>query len=137
MKTLRYWKSGLVLILGMGRLFLPSLGGQEDIENLEIYDLDELAIEEIPIEDNIMPTSRPFDSVYGAARSILDTPRNVTIISRAQLDAIAIKDVRDFSKLTSSSYTKTNFGAPSTPNLRGQEADLFVNGMRRGGIRQW
>ncbi len=133
MKPPRKWKSRLVPILGMSVLFLPSLGGQEEMENLEIYDLDELAIEEIPIEDNIMPTSRPFDSVYGAARSILDTPRNVTIISRAQLDAIAIKDVRDFSKLTSSSYTKTNFGAPSTPNLRGQEADLFVNGMRRGG----
>ena len=133
MKLLRFWKSVLVLILAMCRLFLPALGRQEEIENLEIYDLDELAIEEIPIEDNIMPTSRPFDSVYGAARSILDTPRNVTIISRAQLDAIAIKDVRDFSRLTSSSYTKTNFGAPATPNLRGQEADLFVNGMRRGG----
>ena len=129
MKNRRYWKPGLVLILGS----LSPLGGQQEEENLEIYDLPELAIEEIPIEENIMPTSRPFNSVYGTNRSILETPRNVTIISRAQLDAIAIKDVRDFSRLTSSSYTKTNFGAPATPNLRGQEADLFVNGMRRGG----
>ncbi|EDY81554.1 TonB-dependent receptor plug domain protein [Verrucomicrobiia bacterium DG1235] len=95
--------------------------------------MDAFISEEVPIEENILPTSRPFNSVYGTERSILDTPRNVTIISREQLDAIAIKDVRDFSKLTSSSYTKTNFGSPSTPNLRGQEADLFVNGMRRGG----
>lgn len=106
---------------------------QEDDEKLDTYDLAELSIDEIPIEENIMPNSRPFNSVYGTDRSILDTPRNVTIISREQLDAIAIKDVRDFSKLTSSSYTKTNFGAPTTPNLRGQEADTFVNGMRRGG----
>ncbi|MDQ8187775.1 TonB-dependent receptor plug domain-containing protein [Pelagicoccus sp. SDUM812002] len=96
-------------------------------------ELDAFISEEVPIEENILPTSRPFNSVYGTERSILDTPRNVTIISREQLDAIAIKDVRDFSKLTSSSYTKTNFGSPSTPNLRGQEADLFVNGMRKGG----
>ncbi len=133
MKIWRYWKPGLVLILGMTLLSPLQLVGQQDDENLEIYDLPELAIEEIPIEENIMPTSRPFNSVYGAERSILDTPRNVTIISREQLDAIAIKDIRDFSKLTSSSYTKTNFGAPATPNLRGQEADLFINGMRRGG----
>lgn len=99
----------------------------------EPEELDAFISEEIPVEENILPTSRPFNSVYGTDRSILDTPRNVTIISREQLDAIAIKDVRDFSKLTSSSYTKTNFGSPSTPNLRGQEADLFVNGMRRGG----
>ncbi|MDQ8205476.1 TonB-dependent receptor plug domain-containing protein [Pelagicoccus sp. SDUM812003] len=99
----------------------------------EPEELDAFISEEVPIEENILPTSRPFNSVYGTDRSILDTPRNVTIISREQLDSIAIKDVRDFSKLTSSSYTKTNFGSPSTPNLRGQEADLFVNGMRRGG----
>ncbi len=99
----------------------------------EPEDLGTFITEEVPIEENILPTSRPFNSVYGTERSILDTPRNVTIISREQLDSIAIKDVRDFSKLTSSSYTKTNFGSPSTPNLRGQEADLFVNGMRRGG----
>ncbi|MEM9160020.1 MAG: TonB-dependent receptor plug domain-containing protein [Verrucomicrobiota bacterium] len=106
-----------------------SLSAQDDAPE----ELDAFISEEVPIEENILPTSRPFNSVYGTDRSILDTPRNVTIISREQLDAIAIKDVRDFSKLTSSSYTKTNFGSPSTPNLRGQEADLFVNGMRRGG----
>ena len=127
-----YWKKHLSVFLGLIVPFMATFA-QENDENLDTYDLAELSIDEIPIEENIMPTSRPFNSVYGTNRSILDTPRNVTIISREQLDAIAIKDVRDFSKLTSSSYTKTNFGSPSTPNLRGQEADLFTNGMRRGG----
>lgn len=128
-----YWKKYLAVLLGIAMSFGTTFAQEDDDSNLQTFDLEELAIEEIPIEENIMPTSRPFNSVYGSNRSILDTPRNVTIISREQLDAIAIKDVRDFSKLTSSSYTKTNFGAPSTPNLRGQEADMFVNGMRRGG----
>lgn len=120
--------------LFLAGLFATSLSAQTDNpESEEPEELDAFISEEIPVEENILPTSRPFNSVYGTDRSILDTPRNVTIISREQLDAIAIKDVRDFSKLTSSSYTKTNFGSPSTPNLRGQEADLFVNGMRRGG----
>ena len=133
MKIESYWKKHLAVFLGLILPFGATFAQQRGDENLDTYDLAELAIEEIPIEENIMPTSRPFNSVYGTNRSILDTPRNVTIISREQLDAIAIKDVRDFSKLTSSSYTKTNFGAPTTPNLRGQEADLFINGMRRGG----
>jgi outer membrane receptor protein involved in Fe transport len=89
-------------------------------------------IEGIPIEETVVPTARPFNSVYGTDRSILDTPRNVTIISREQLDAISIKDVRDFTKLTTSSYTRSNFGAPTTPDIRGQSADTFVNGMRKG-----
>lgn len=97
----------------------------------EIVTLDALEVNEVPIEQNILPTSRPINSVYGDSRSILDTPRNVTIISREQLDAISIQDVRDFSKLTSSSYTQTNFGAPANPTIRGQYADLFQNGMRR------
>ncbi len=97
----------------------------------EVVTLDPLDVTSVPIEENILPTSRPFDSVYGDARSILDTPRNVTIISRAQLDAISIQDVRDFSSLTSSSYTTSNFGAPANASIRGQYADMFQNGMRR------
>ena len=47
-------------------------------------------VTDVPIEENIMPTSRPTSSVYGTDTSILDTPRNVTIISREQLSAIDI-----------------------------------------------
>jgi TonB dependent receptor/TonB-dependent Receptor Plug Domain len=97
----------------------------------EVVTLEKLEVSDVPIEENIMPTSRPFGSVYGDSRSIMDTPRNVTIISREQLDAIAIQDVRDFSKLTSSSFTTTNFGAPANPTIRGQYADLYQNGIRR------
>lgn len=98
----------------------------------EIVNLDEFQVDDVPLEENILPTARPFSSVYGGAHNIVDTPRNVTIISRAQLDAISIQDVRNFSKLTSSSYTRSNFGAPANPDLRTQIADMFVNGMRRG-----
>lgn len=96
----------------------------------EVVTLDTLEVSDVPIEQNIMPTSRPFNSVYGTDKNITEIPRNVTIISREQLSAIAIKDVRDFSKLTSSSFTRTNFGAPGNPDIRGQYADIFVNGIR-------
>ncbi len=96
----------------------------------DVITLDALEVSEVPIEQNVMPTSRPFNSVYGTGQSITEIPRNVTIISREQLTAIAIKDVRDFAKLTSSSYTRTNFGAPGNPDIRGQSADVFQNGIR-------
>ena len=96
----------------------------------EITTLERFEVSAVPIEQQILPTSRPFNSVFGTDMSIIDTPRNVTIISREQLSAIAIQDVRDFSKLTSSSYTRTNFGAPGNPDIRGQSADVFMNGMR-------
>ena len=89
-------------------------------------------VTDVPIEQSILPTTRPYTSAFGLDDNILDVPRNVTIISREQLDTININSVRDFSKLTSSSFTTTNFGAPSVPSIRGFFADVFVNGQRRG-----
>lgn len=94
-------------------------------------DPERIVIEGMPIEESILPTIRPYNAAFGTDRNILDVPRSVTIISREQLDAIGIQDVRDFTKLTSSSYTTSNFGAPANPSLRGQTADVFINGMRR------
>ena len=121
----RLLKSFLISVLSVTPLTL--IGQEEDLEELE-----EFFVSDVPIEESILPTTRPFNSVYGMGRSIMETPRNVTIISREQLDAIAIYDVRDFVKLTASSFTKSNFGAPSNPSIRTQTADTFVNGLRRG-----
>jgi hypothetical protein len=98
-----------------------------DVVHLEVYE-----VNSVPLDQVILPSARPFNSVYGTDRGILDTPRNVTIFSREQLTAISIQDVRDFTKLTTSSYTRTNFGAPSTPDFRGLIGDMYLNGMRVG-----
>jgi hypothetical protein len=93
--------------------------------------MEKFQVNDVPIEQQILPTSRPFTSVFGTEDNILDVPRNVTIISRAQMDAIDIQDTTQFSKLTSSSYTDSNFGSPSNPSIRGQSSDVFMNGMRQ------
>lgn len=104
----------------------PATAAGETIK-LEVFE-----VNDTPINQVVLPQSRPFNSVFGVDRSILETPRNVTIFSREQLSAINIQDVRDFSKLTASSYTRTNFGAPTTPDIRSQIADTFLNGSRVG-----
>lgn len=96
----------------------------------ETVQLEKLSVNEVPLAQQILPTSRPFNSVFGTDDNIVDVPRNVTIISRQQLSDINISSVLDFTKLTSSSYTTTNFGAPANPSIRGQTADLFINGVR-------
>lgn len=98
----------------------------------KVVELEKFEVNDVPIREVVLPQSRPFNSVFGVERSILDTPRNVTIFSREQLNAISVQDVRDFSKLTASSYTRTNFGAPTTPDIRTQIGDMFLNGMRIG-----
>jgi hypothetical protein len=96
----------------------------------EVLKLENFEVTDVPIEKQILPTARPFASVFGTDDNIIDVTRNVTIISAQQLKDISITDVSDFSKLTSSAYTTTNFGAPSNPSIRGQSADIFINGMR-------
>ncbi len=93
---------------------------------------DRVIVTDVPFEQSVLPTVRPYTAAFGLDDNILDVPRNVTIISREQLDSINIDSVRDFSKLTSSSYTTTNFGAPSNPSIRGTTADVLLNGQRRG-----
>ena len=107
------------------------VAGEEDVIVLE-----EMAAEDVPIEESILATSRPITSVYGSERSILDTPRNVNIVSREQLDAISIRDVRDFSKLTSSSYTKTISARLTPESSRPLEPIFVVNGFARVDQRQ-
>ena len=97
----------------------------------EVLELDPYRIESgVDVDELVLPIARPFNSVFGTDDNIIDVPRNVTIISRQQLSDISIVDVLDFSKLTSSAFTTTNFGAPSNASIRGQSADVFLNGVR-------
>jgi outer membrane receptor protein involved in Fe transport len=97
----------------------------------DVVKMESFQVNDVPADKIILPTARPFTSVFGTDDNIIDVPRDVTIISREQMDAIGIQDVTEFSKLTSSSYTDSNFGAPGNPSIRGQSADLFINGMRQ------
>ena len=109
---------------------LSSLVSAQTATSGETVKMEKFEVNSVPIEQQILPTSRPFNSVFGTDDNIIDVPRNVTIISRQQLTDISITDVLDFSKLTSSAFTTTNFGAPSNVSIRGQSADTFVNGVR-------
>ena len=113
-------------------LLAPAAGAQSTraAPGGDVVTMEKFQVQDVPIEKQILPTARPFTSVFGTADNIVDVPRNVTIISRQQLSDISISSVLDFSKLTSSSYTTTNFGAPANPSIRGQTADLFINGVR-------
>src|SRR3984885_14842133 len=91
---------------------------------------EEVIVEGVPPAENIMPTARPTQSVYGLDLGVMETPRNTTILSKEQLQAVNIEDPRSFSYLTSSSFTDSAFGGPNVPRIRGQYADVFYNGMR-------
>src|SRR5258708_24420944 len=117
--------SGVAALSASAQPTTPASPPSDDTVKMEKFE-----VNDVPISQQILPTARPFNSVFGMDDNIVDVPRNVTIISRQQLNDISITDVSDFSKLTSSAFTTTNFGAPSNASIRGQSADLFLNGLR-------
>src|ERR1700733_1383965 len=92
--------------------------------------LDEIVVNGIRRGDLIMPTTVTSGSAYGLDLGVMDTPRNNTVLSKAQLDALDVQNPGGFSSLTSSAYSDASFGEPNVPRIRGQLADIFYNGMR-------
>ena len=92
--------------------------------------MDEVVVNGIRRGDLIMPTTVTSGAAFGLDLDVMDTPRNNTLLSKAQLDALNVQNPGSFSYLTSSSYSDASFGQPNIPRIRGQYADLFLNGMR-------
>jgi iron complex outermembrane receptor protein len=92
--------------------------------------MEEVVVNGIKRGDLIMPTTVTSDSAYGLDLGVMDTPRNNTVLSKVQIDALNVQNPGGFSSLTSSAYSDASFGQPNVPRIRGQLADVFFNGMR-------
>lgn len=77
----------------------------------------------------ILPT-QPIDSVFGPGRTILDTPRSVTVISSDLITAAAVRNSEDLARLAPSTYSNFRFGLQGGLNIRGQAADYYIRGMK-------
>ena len=60
-------------------------------------DLDEVVINGIRRGDLILPTTVSSNSAYGLDLGVMDTPRNNTLLSGAQLDALNVDNAGSFS----------------------------------------
>jgi NADPH:quinone reductase-like Zn-dependent oxidoreductase len=47
--------------------------------------LDKVVVEGLSLEETVLPTARPVESVMGDDRSILETPRSVSLVTKAQI----------------------------------------------------
>ncbi len=92
--------------------------------------LDKFLVVGVADADQIMPTVRPISSVMGDMRSVLDTPRSVSSISKQLMEQVRIKSVTDFSQFAPGVYTASRFGLASTPMMRGDLAEVYFDGQR-------
>ena len=82
-------------------------------------------------EESILPTARPLTSVYGTEQNIVDIPRDVSTITKEQVDFRQITSVNQLDQFASGVYSASIFGAEGLPQIRGVPAEIYQNGQRQ------
>ncbi len=78
----------------------------------------------------VLPTE-PINSVFGFGRSLVETPRSATVIGSGLIDNIGIRDGDQLSRIVPGTYTVNRWGIAGATNVRGNNADVYLRGMKR------
>jgi outer membrane receptor protein involved in Fe transport len=82
-------------------------------------------------EQTVNPLERPVSSIYGTDLPVTDIPRSVSSVTAAQLQQQNITSIAELSQLTPSSVNLSRWGITGTPTIRGDLAEVYVNGQRK------
>ena len=89
-----------------------------------------ILVEGLPVEETVLPTVRPVQSVMGDDRSIIDTPRSVSLVTKAQMEARGVSRATDFNQYSPGVYTPSRYGLANVPVIRGELSEIYQNGQR-------
>lgn len=104
---------------------------EESTTDESIHTLDEYIVEGVSHEDSINPLGRSITSLFGKQRNILDTPRGVSLITQGLLRDHGIESVSETVLFSPSATAPSRFGNLTTPTIRGDTAETYLNGQRR------
>lgn len=93
-----------------------------------VTQLEKFTVSEVPLQDQVLPTVRPISSVYGDDLSIIDTPRSVSSVNKAWMQDRQVKNAMDFGQFAPGVYSAAQYGIPAVPFIRGDLAQMYVNG---------
>ena len=104
----------------------PERHGTDEVIELEHYvtigaRIDPMGL--LPIE--------PIDSVFGFDKSLLATPRSVSVLGDELMDSYGIESALDVSKVVPSTFTTSIFGINGNVNIRGVTSDTYFRGVKR------
>lgn len=85
----------------------------------------------VPATAATVPT-RPTGSVFGLDQTVRDTPRSIYQVSKDQLINDPIRDATDLARYAPSVSNYAGQGQAGVPYIRGQQADVYEDGMRQG-----
>ncbi len=96
-----------------------------DVTYLEKY-----VVNDVPVQDQVLPTVRPIGSIFGDARSIIDTPRSVSSVNEAWMKDRQVKNAMDLGQFAPGVYSAAQYGIPAVPFIRGDLSQIYVDGQQ-------
>jgi iron complex outermembrane recepter protein len=75
--------------------------------------------------------AEPVDSVFGFDKSLMETPRSVSVLTDDMMAAYGIENALDVSKIVPSTFTTSVFGINGNVNIRGVASDTYFRGVKR------
>jgi len=96
----------------------------------DLVELDRYEVAGLPLADSINPLARASDGIFGDMRGPLDTPRAVSTVTQALLRERGISGVREFTAYAAGTSAPSSYGKLTTPNIRGDVGETFLNGQR-------
>jgi hypothetical protein len=103
----------------------PPAAPDEDVTVLSRY-----IVRDVPPEKSVNPLTRETSAVMGDGRGPLETPRGVSTITTALFNERQIHGVQEILLYSPSAYVGASYGNITTPNLRGDLAETYLNGQR-------
>ncbi|HUD97428.1 MAG TPA: TonB-dependent receptor plug domain-containing protein, partial [Woeseiaceae bacterium] len=74
---------------------------------------------------------RETDSMFGVNRSLVETPRSISIVSEVTMDRYSIETIDDFITTTPGTYGGSFFGVPGAISVRGRRGENYFRGFKR------
>ncbi len=84
-------------------------------EGQNVTTLEKYTVSDVPISEQILPTVRPINSVYGDDRDIVDIPRSVSSVNAAWMEDRQVTNAMDFGQFAPGVYAAADYGIPASP----------------------
>jgi len=107
----------------------PAAAGPDPASG-NVTEMEKFTVSEVPVENQILPTVRPVDSVLGDGTNIIDIPRSVTTVNKAWMVDRQVTDSMDLGQFSPGVYSPARYGVPATPLIRGDNAQIYDNGQQ-------
>ncbi|HKB91816.1 MAG TPA: TonB-dependent receptor plug domain-containing protein, partial [Opitutaceae bacterium] len=109
----------------------PTIPVEPSKKDDNVVELEKFVADEKPMDAAGIMTTRPVSSAFGFDKSLVDTPRAITVVSQQQLDATGIRNSEDLVKVAPGTFSNFRFGLQGNVSIRNQTSDFYFRGMKR------